>query len=139
MDKLVCAKCMAVHHVEDGTEHCPHCNGHRSYNFSNSDDFLNEEVPRVKQERRVLGLDGLVGDLKCAVINVEPENLVPAAAELIRRTGFSISDSFQDSRFKTVVLSVHGSADILLRCRLKKDNPFRSVPGGPKTRGCPNT
>ena len=139
MDKLVCAKCMAVHHVEEGTEDCPKCSGHRSYNFSNSDDFLNEEVPRVKQERRVLGLDELAGDLKCVVINVEPDNLLPAAAELIGRTGFDISDSFQDSRFRTVVLSVDGSADILLRCRLEKENPFSSVPGGPRTEKCPNT
>lgn len=139
MAKLVCSKCMTVHHIDDGSEACPVCGGHRTYDFSNSDEYLKEEVPRVEEERRRLGLHDLTGDLQCVVINVEPRKLIPAAAEFLDRTGFDISDSFQDARFRTVVLSVEGSADILLRCRLSADNPFLAVPGGPKTRDLPGT
>lgn len=139
MEKLVCPVCMKVHEVEEGTEDCPVCGSYRAYNFQNSDDYLEEEVPRVRGERSRLGLDGLAGGLRCAVINTEPDRLQPAAAELLARTGFTVSDSFRDSRFRTVVLSVEGSADLLLRCRLDGDSPFSEVRGGPKSARLPST
>jgi len=139
VEKLVCPVCMKVHEVEEGGGDCPVCGSHRAYNFKNSDDYLEEETPRVREERSRLGLDGLAGGLRCAVINVEPDRLEPAAAELLARTGFTVSDSFRDSRFRTVVLSVEGSADLLLRCRLREDNPFSAVRGGPKAARLPNT
>jgi 4-hydroxyphenylpyruvate dioxygenase-like putative hemolysin len=130
---------MKVHEVEEGGGDCPVCGSHRAYNFRNSDDYLERETPRVREERSRLGLDGLAGGLQCAVINVEPDRLQPAAAELLAHTGFAVSDSFRDSRFRTVVLSVEGSADLLLRCRLEGDNPFSAVQGGPKSARLPNT
>ncbi len=139
MEKLVCPVCMKVHEVEEGGEACPVCGSHRAYNFRNSDDYLQQQAPRVREERSRLGLDGLAGGLQCAVVNVEPDRLQPAAAELLQRTGFQVSDSFRDTRFRTVVLSVEGSADLLLRCRLREDNPFSEVPAGPKSARLRNT
>ena len=139
MEKLVCPVCMKVHNVEGKSEDCPVCGNHNAYNFRNSDDYLQQEVPRVREERRRLGLDGLAGGLQCVVVNVEPDRLEPAAAELLARTGFSVSDCFVDHRFRTVVLSVEDSADILLRCRLEDHNPFSVVAGGPKAARLPNT
>lgn len=139
MEKLICRECKKVHQMDHGGRTCPSCGGHDTYNFSNSDDFLKKEVPRVREERRELGLDGLTGRLRCAVINVEHENLAAAASELLNRTGFTLSDSFEDPRFRTVVLSAPDSADILIRCRKDGDNPFLVVPGGPKSGKLPNT
>ena len=139
MEKLVCPVCMKVHRVEEGRDSCPVCGNHKAYNFRNSDDFLSEEAPRVVEERRRLGLEGLAGGLQCAVINVEPDRLVPAARELLSRTGFNVSDCFETHGFRTVVLSVEGSADLLLRCRTGGNNPFASAGGGPKSRHLPDT
>ncbi|MFO8182594.1 MAG: hypothetical protein R6U39_00335, partial [Candidatus Aegiribacteria sp.] len=139
MEKLICQQCQKVHMVEDGLKSCPVCGSHRTYDFRNSDDFLEREVPKVRKEREEAGLDRLTGRLRCAVINVEPFNLQPAVSELLGRTGFDISDAFEDPRFRTVVLSAENSADLLVRCRLESINPFISVPGGPKSRKLPNT
>lgn len=139
MEKLICRQCQKVHEVEENANSCPVCGNHRTYNFENSDTFLKKEVPRIRKERTEAGLDRLSGRLRCAVINVEPYNLQSAVSELLRRTGFHVSDAFEDQRFKTVVLSTENSADLLVRCRLERINPFISVPGGPKSRKLPNT
>lgn len=139
MEKLICRQCRNVSQVDENEESCPVCGNHRTYNFSNSDDFLRREVPKVRKERKKAGLDRLTGRLRCAVINVEPVNLRPAVSELLGRTGFDVSDAFADSRFRTVVLSAENSADLLVRCRLESINPFISVPGGPKSKKLPNT
>lgn len=139
MEKLVCRECEKVLSVEDGTETCPSCGGHNTYRFRNSDDFLKREVPRVREERKRLGLEGLTGKLRCVVVNVEPGNLERAAGEFLHQTGFSVSDAFENPGFRTVVLSARDSADILIRSRKGGNNPFLSVPGGQKSGGMPNT
>lgn len=139
MEKLICQECQKVHVVEENKKSCPVCGNNRTYNFRNSDTFLKREVPRIKKEREEAGLDRLTGRLRCVVINVEPFNFHSAVSELLERTGFNVSDAFEDSRFKTVVLSAENSADLLVRCRLESINPFISVPGGPKSRKLPNT
>lgn len=139
MEKLICQQCQKVHEVKKNEKSCPVCGNNRTYNFENSDAFLRREVPKIRKEREDAGLDRLTGRLRCAVINVEPFNLHSAVSELLGRTGFDVSDAFEDSRFKTVVLSAENSADLLIRCRLESINPFISVPGGPKSRKLPNT
>ena len=130
---------MKVHLVESSDGHCPACSGHNAYDFANSDDYLTSEVPRILEERRVLGLDGLSGDLACLVINVEPDRLRAAAREMINRTGFRLADCFESPRFRTVVLKVENSADILLRCRISGANPFLTIPGGAHSDHLPAT
>ena len=65
MSKIVCSICKKVHdHVHDGN--CPvHPDQKEStYDFKNSDDYLNKEVDRVNKERHSSGLEGLVGSLE---------------------------------------------------------------------------
>lgn len=64
MSKLVCSKCMKVY---DGSKNgrCPHCGSGppRVYEFRNSDEYLKEQIPRVLEERKKAGLEGLVGGM----------------------------------------------------------------------------
>ena len=142
MNKLICPKCMAVHFVEGETEgSCPTCHldKHHVYNFRNSDEFLEKEVPRVLEERRDLGLQGLVGGLSFVIINTEPDRQREAVAEFLRYTGFVYSDGFEDDSFRTCVLEAAGSPAILVRSRKAGTNPFRGFNTAPKAGHLPNT
>ncbi len=144
MSKLICAKCMQVHDFTDSMI-CPTCHASEEslYHFKNSDTFLKKEVPRVIQERKDFGLDGLIDGLDSVVINTEPHLQVPAATELIRNTGLTFFESFQDNLFKTIVLSQPSSASFLIQSRkqgLKHDkNPFFNFNINPKSKHLPNT
>lgn len=142
MNKLICPKCMAVHFVEEeASGSCPTCHldEHHVYNFRNSDEFLEKEVPRVQEERRDLGLGGLVGGLSFVIINTEPERQREAVKEFLRYTGFVYSDGFEDDRFRTCVLKAAGSPSILIRSRKTGTNPFSSFNAAPKAAHLPNT
>lgn len=139
MGKVVCGKCREVHETDGG--HCPVCGVHasRSYDFSNSDEYLKEQVTRVLEERRSKGLEGLVGGLEYVVINVEPDRLFKAAEELASRTGHRPEGGFQDSEQRALVLAREGSARIVVRHRTGEKNPFRKGNRGPKSQHLPNT
>ena len=124
---------------KDGS--CPKCGlgGHNVYEFSNSDDYLRENVPRIIEERKSSGLDGLVGDLDSIIINVEPENLESASKELLRYTGHLCVDAFEDGDFRSCVLRKDGSADIVVRARRSRDNPFLPYNRHPESEHLPNT
>lgn len=108
------------------------------------DENLKREAVHIVEERKRLGLDGLVGGLQAVIINAEPQMEKSAVEELLRYTGLRFHSAFQDSNFRTCVLKVSGapefrSADFLIRSRLAGDNPFRDVNAAPKSKHLPNT
>ena len=119
------------------THVCDGC-GDECYDFSNNDEFLLTEAPRVIAKRKSDGLEGLVGGLEFVIINTEPDYREAAAAELLRFTGLELDDAFQDDDFVTLVLKTEGSADFLIRSR-KGDNPFGVTTAYPKAAHLPNT
>lgn len=107
--------------------------------FRNDDRVLLGRVEQVAQERRRLGLEGLVGGLETVVFNVEPERLKAAAEEFLATTGYSFGASFSGHGAEACVLLLPGSADFLLRARTAGPNPFDAEPKGPKSAHLPNT
>jgi 4-hydroxyphenylpyruvate dioxygenase-like putative hemolysin len=100
---------------------------------------LLEQVPRVLDERRDAGLDGLVGRLEAFIVNCEREHLVPAVTELLRYTGHSCTRAFADASAATYVLSRTGSASLILRSRSGGWNPFEPFNTAPAARTLQNT
>jgi 4-hydroxyphenylpyruvate dioxygenase-like putative hemolysin len=116
---------------------CSSC-GADCYDFSNNDEFLLAEAPKVIAQRRSDGLEGLVGGLNSVIINTEPDRRDTAVSELLRFTGLQLDAAFEDDDCITCVLKTGGSADFLLRSR-KTDNPFPSTARYPKAASLPNT
>ena len=140
MDKLICSKCMKV--FEKSKEgRCPHCGSASPhvYEFRNSDEYLKKEIPLVLEERKKVGLEGLVAGLECVIINTEPYRQKAAVEELLRYTGLEFAAAFQDSLYRTCVLKTQGSADFLVRSRRDTDNPFVPFNQFPKSKHLPNT
>ncbi len=140
MAKLICQRCQKVYDVPDG-ETCPRCGMKHPhvYPFQNSDDYLNREVPRVMEERKRSGLEGLVGGLECVVINTEPARQRDTVDEFLRTTGLDVDEAFEDSRYRTVVLKTEESADFLVRARKEASNPFSQYNAFPKSNHLPNS
>jgi 4-hydroxyphenylpyruvate dioxygenase-like putative hemolysin len=139
MSKIICGTCNKVHETNEA--HCPECGpgDDNVYDFSNSDEYLNGQVPRVLEERKNLGLEGLTGGLEYIVINTEPDILENAANELIARTGHDPSTAFEDKEQRVIILSNPGSSDILVKSRSSGENPFTQINNNPKSRHLPNT
>jgi hypothetical protein len=106
--------------------------------FTEEED-LKRRAPQVLQERRDAGLEGLVGNLDCVVINTEVDRLVPAVYELLRYTGLNCTEAFFDDRAQTYVLSVAGSPSIIIRSRTAGANPFLPYNIGRVSGGLPAT
>lgn len=109
-----------------------------------SDVNLRKKAALIAEERKRLGLDGLVSGLQAVIINTEPQLQQAAVEELVRYSGLEFQCAFQDSEFRTCVLRVPGSpifhsADFLIRSRLQGENPFRETNAAPKARDLPNT
>lgn len=144
MAKIICAKCMRVHQIEED-EKCPTCHASKNhlYNFKNSDTFLKKEIPRILEERKNLGLQGLVKGLDAIIINTEPHLQIAAASEFIRYTGLFYHEAFEDDQFKTIVLTHPDSASFLIQSRKDKmkndNNPFFEYNRHPKSEHLPNT
>ncbi|NYT07829.1 MAG: hypothetical protein GKC05_06205, partial [Methanomicrobiales archaeon] len=100
---------------------------------------LAARIPAVLEERREQGLEGLVGGLDAVVIATEQDRLEPAVAALLRYTGLSVRDQFEDDFFRTFVLGTGGSADFLVRARKRGNNPFLAVNVAERTLAFPNT
>ncbi len=135
MAKLICSKCMEVFFRHQ--QQCAGC-GRTCYDFTNDDAFLRDEAARVAENRTAAGLDGLVGGLSHIIINVEPDHLKTAVAEVLAFTGLSFVTAFEDDNGVTCVLAAEGSADVLVRCR-KGATPFGSVASYPRAKHLPNT
>lgn len=142
MKKMICQACWEQFSESESEEgNCPACGSKKTkeFSFANSETYLAEEVPRVLEARKRAGLDGLVGGLQAIIINTEPNLQKAAAEELLRYTGLSTAATFRDDHFATCVLKVDGSADFLVRSRLKDDNPFHSLNLDPKSKHLPDT
>jgi 4-hydroxyphenylpyruvate dioxygenase-like putative hemolysin len=139
MTKLICSRCQKVV-TPDEHGACPICHGDMStvYPFHNSDGFLREQIPPVLEERKRLGLDGLVGGLEAVILNTEPEHQQAAAQELLCRTGFTPAESFEDNERSCITLERAGSADLVIQSR-KDANPFLELNRFPKAEHLPNT
>ena len=107
--------------------------------FRNDDRVLLERVEQARQQRRRLGLDGLVGGLEAVVFNVEPDRLKAAAAEFLGTTGYSFGTALSGHGAEACVLRLPGSADFLLRARKPGPSPFDAEPTGPKSAHLPHT
>jgi 4-hydroxyphenylpyruvate dioxygenase-like putative hemolysin len=140
MARYICSKCLRVFE-EPSHGQCPNC--HQGpphvYDFKNSDDFLKGKIPLVLEERKRLGLDGLVGGLECVIINTEPDRQKQAVAELLRWTGLELGQTFRNHQYITCVLKTEGSADFLVRSRTGDDNPFVPFNVFPKSKHLPHT
>ncbi len=111
--------------------------------LKDSDDRLKTEALKIPEERKRLGLEGLVGGLQAVVINTEPEMQRSAVEELLRYTGLHFQEAFQNEGLRTCVLEVPGasdfrSADFLITSRMQ-GNPFEKVNIAPKSKHLPNT
>jgi len=100
---------------------------------------LAARIPGVLQQRKDLGLEGLVHGLDSVIISTEPGRLELSAEELLWYTGLTLEAHFEDDSFTTLVLGTKGSASFLLRARKKGENPFDAVNSAQKTRNLPNT
>ncbi len=89
-------------------------------------------------ERRDAGLEGLVGGLDSVIIATETAHLVPAAYELLRYTGLACTEAFFDSDSQSYVLSVPGSASLIIRSR-EGSNPFAGMNMARLAKSLPNT
>jgi len=140
MVKLVCPRCKKVYEVT-AEGNCPNCGLELAnlYNYQNSEDYLNKEVPRIRDERKELGLEGLVGGLEYVIINTEPDRQRAAVEELLRYTGFEFIGTHQDSELRSCVLRTKGSADLIVASRRGMANPFESINKHPKTKHLVNT
>jgi hypothetical protein len=112
--------------------------------LQNSDEVLRREAALVREERRLSGLEGLVGGLQAVIINTETHLQKAAVEELIRCSGLQFQEAFVDNEHKTCVLKVPGSdkfrsADFLIRSRQKGSNPFCEFNIAPETSDHPNT
>jgi len=112
--------------------------GQKSPSFDNSDGFLRSEAQRVIEERKALGLEGLIGGLDCMIINTEPPRQKAAVEELLAYTGLDFNVAFEDPQAVTCALGVANSPRCLIRSR-KTASPFSDTGAFPKTRGLPNT
>ncbi|OPL20140.1 MAG: hypothetical protein AVO35_01220 [Candidatus Aegiribacteria sp. MLS_C] len=96
-------------------------------------------MPRVLEERRSSGLEGLVGGLEFVIINTEEDRLFPAAEELAVRTGHRPGGGFTGPGEKALLLTREGSAGIMVRHRTGGRNPFTRFNSGPKSSRFPIT
>jgi hypothetical protein len=90
-------------------------------------------------ERRDAGLEGLVGGLDSVIIATETDHLVPSVYELLRYTGLACTEAFFDADSQSYVLSVPGSASLIVRSRGSYQNPFAGANKGRLTGPLPNT
>ncbi len=140
MGKLICSRCKQVfEQPSDGR--CPQCyaEGHEIYDFKNSDEVLKREIPRVLEQRRKAGLEGLVEGLEAVIINTEPDRQRAAVEELLHTTGFQCVDAFEDAHYRSCVLQAGGSADFVIRSRKEESNPFAPFNRFPRSEHLPDT
>ncbi len=140
MAKIICGKCREVYEA-DQSDQCPNCksSSEHTYDFPNSDVYLNANVPKILEERKEYGLEGLVQGLNCLIINTEPEQHRVAAEELLKYTGFHFKYTYEWNYLLTTVLSHENSADILIQSRKLDANPFKMYNEGKKVHNMPNT
>ncbi|PKL58631.1 MAG: hypothetical protein CVV34_01480, partial [Methanomicrobiales archaeon HGW-Methanomicrobiales-5] len=103
------------------------------------ENILIENAAQALDERRDAGLEGLVGGLDSVIIAAEIDQLVPAVYELLRYTGLACTEAFFDADSQSYVLSVPGSASVIVRSQDSAQNPFAGANKGRLTGPLPNT
>jgi 4-hydroxyphenylpyruvate dioxygenase-like putative hemolysin len=101
--------------------------------------ILGENVAAILEERRKSGLEGLVGELQCVILNTESDHHEAAVQELLGTTGLKFVEAFEDSDYESTMLAEAGSADFLIRSRKGAENPFAGLNSHPKSAHLPNT
>ncbi|HUV25449.1 MAG TPA: hypothetical protein VMW26_08480 [Methanomassiliicoccales archaeon] len=139
MAKLICSKCKQVFKQAEKAR-CPKCGSTAPhvYDFENSEEYLDQQVPLILEERKEAGLEGLVGGLDSVLINVEAEMQMKAVREILNSTGLRITDAFGKGSKRTYVLGGTGGADLLITIR-DDENPFQEMNEHPRTSHLPNT
>jgi len=107
--------------------------------MSDQERDLEERASLAIDNRRDEGLEGLVGNLDAVIIATEPDHLVPAVYELLRYTGLSCIEAFFEQECQSYVLSIPGSASVIVRSRDSPMNPFIEVNKARMTGPLPNT
>jgi len=107
--------------------------------MSDQERDLEERALLALDARRDAGLEGLVGNLDAVIIATEPDHLVPAVYELLRYTGLSCVEAFFEQEFQSYVLSIPGSASVIIRSRDLAENPFIEINKARMTGPLPNT
>ncbi len=105
----------------------------------NDDTALLAGVEAVRQGRARLGLDGMVGDLEAVVISTEPARFTAAVDQLLATTGHGVSAAYATPLHDVCVLSLPGSADLIVQSRKGGTNPFAQANRGAKSGPWPNT
>lgn len=112
------------------------------HDFANSDGILKERVPEIADERKALGLNGLVGGLEAVVINTEPDNHAAAVSDFLGFTGHRLICGFEHKgRYSSVLGGIPDSADIIIQSRRPGagENHFAPYNSAPKAAHLPNT
>ncbi|MCU0629679.1 MAG: hypothetical protein MUF37_00800 [Methanoregulaceae archaeon] len=107
--------------------------------MSDQERDLEERASLAIDNRRDEGLEGLVGNLDAVIIATEPDHLVPSVYELLRYTGLSCIEAFFEQECQSYVLSIPGSASVIVRSRDSPMNPFIEVNKARMTGPLPNT
>ena len=140
MSDIVCSNCKEVFTNFD-EEQCPRCGASSPviYDFKESDEFLKEKAAMMRDTRRSVGLEGLVGGLNSIIINTEPNRQKLAVKELLAYSGFDFETALETDYKRVCVLKKRNSANILVTSRLKGENPFVSFNSFPKSKHLHNT
>lgn len=139
LTEIVCPKCKKVYNgLEE--EKCPNCGAPSLiYDFKANDELLKQKANKIRDTRKSLGLEGLVGGLDTIIINTEPDRQKPAITELLRYTSFKFVTAFETDKKRIAVLKRKGSANVLVTTRLHGENPFVPFNNFPKSWHLPNT
>ena len=137
---IVCQGCEQVF-TDIEKKKCPKCSSSSPnvYDFKNSDEFLKEKATTIKDTRRSIGLEGIVGGLDSIIINTEPNRQKHAVEEILRYTGFKFEGTFETDTKLVCILKRKDSASIIVQSRLKGKNPFTIFNNFPKSKYLPNT
>ncbi len=139
---LICSQC---HDIISETKNgnCPNCGGKPNvvYDFRNSDEYLSQEVPKVLEQRKYNGLNGLVGGLDCLIINTEIELHNDAIREITYTTGLEWYQDSIDQEYHVSMLRTEEEKDpkIIVQSRLSELNPFYGFNLNQKAKDLPNT
>jgi len=104
-----------------------------------NDSALLAAVETARREREKAGLLGLTDGLLAVVISTEPDHFLPAVRELLSTTGHDLADAYSAGPYDVAVLTLPGSADLVVQTRHRGRNPFRAANRGAKTASLPDT
>ena len=107
--------------------------------ITREEEILIGKTSEVTGERQDAGLEGLVGGLDAVIITTEADRLEPAVFELLRYTGLRCTEAWAGAGGIGYVLSMPGSASVIVRSRGRTNNPFASVNRARMTATLPDT